>query len=76
MSSRALRRVMIGIATLGLGVTIYLTVVHYAGITVLCSSKGNPCEAVQSSVYSKVLGIPVALLTHHSQISLRVKTSR
>ena len=62
MSSRALRRVMIAIAVLGLAVTIYLTVVHYAGIKVICSSKGNPCEAVQTSVYSKVLGIPVALL--------------
>ena len=49
-------------AVLGLAVTIYLTVVHYAGISVLCSSKGNPCEPVQASVYSKVLGIPVALL--------------
>lgn len=62
MSSRVLRRVMIAIAALGLAVTIYLTVVHYAGISVICSSKGNPCEAVQTSVYSKVLGIPVALL--------------
>ena len=62
MSSRVLRRVMIAIAILGLAVTIYLTVVHYAGIKVLCSSKGNPCEAVQTSVYSEVLGIPVALL--------------
>ena len=62
MSSRVLRRVMIAIAVLGLAVAIYLTVVHYAGIKVICSSKGNPCEAVQTSVYSKVLGIPVALL--------------
>ena len=62
MSSRMLRRVMIAIAVLGFAVTTYLTVVHYAGITVICSSKGNPCEQVQTSVYSKVLGIPVALL--------------
>jgi uncharacterized membrane protein len=62
MSSRALRRVMIAIAVIGFGVAMYLTVVHYAGITVLCSSKHNSCEAVQTSVYSKVLGIPVALL--------------
>jgi uncharacterized membrane protein len=62
MSSRGLRRVMIAIAVLGFAVTLYLTVVHYAGIKVICSSKGNPCEAVQTSVYSKVLGIPVALL--------------
>jgi len=62
MSSRALRRVMIGIALLGFAVAAYLTIVHYAGITVICSAKGNPCEQVQTSVYSKVLGIPVALL--------------
>ena len=59
MSSRVLRRVMIGIASLGLAVTIYLTVVHYAGLTVACTTAHNSCQQVQTSVYSHLLGIPV-----------------
>jgi len=53
---------MVGLAVIGLGVTIYLTVVHYGGFTVLCAAKGNPCAQVQSSIYSEVLGVPVAVL--------------
>jgi uncharacterized membrane protein len=58
-----MRRAMIVITAIGAALTTYLTIVHYAGITVLCTSGGhNSCEAVQTSVYSHVLGIPVALL--------------
>jgi uncharacterized membrane protein len=62
MSMVVLRRVMIALAVIGLALAIYLTVVHYAGITVLCTSKHNSCAQVQASVYSKVAGVPVALL--------------
>jgi len=58
----AVVNVMRVIALLGLGVAIYLTVVHYAGLTVLCTTKNNSCAQVQSSVYSRLAGIPVALL--------------
>ncbi len=62
MSSRALRRTMIALALLGLGIATYLTVAHYAGFKVACTATGNPCQTVQTSVYSQVAGVPVALL--------------
>src|ERR1017187_9154912 len=62
MSSRALRITMISLATIGLGVAAYLTYVHYSGATPVCSIKGNPCSQVQKSAYSKLAGVPVALI--------------
>jgi uncharacterized membrane protein len=50
------------IATLGLGLAGYLTYVHYAGIKIACVQGHDECAAVQSSVYSKVAGVPVAVL--------------
>jgi len=44
----------------GLGVAAYLTWVHYAGISPVCTTGG--CERVQASSYSEIGGIPVALL--------------
>jgi uncharacterized membrane protein len=61
MSNRAIRIVMIVIATIGLGVASYLTYVHYSGIPPLCSAGGS-CLEVQTSVYSKLAGVPVALM--------------
>jgi uncharacterized membrane protein len=61
MSNRALRITMIAIATVGLGVASYLTYVHYSGIQPLCSAGGS-CLEVQTSVYSKLAGVPVALM--------------
>ena len=55
-------RIAIGVLCLiGIGVAGYLTYTHYAGIHVLCLSSGG-CETVQSSVYSKLAGVPVAVL--------------
>lgn len=62
MSARALRIVLIVIATIGLGWATYLTYVHYSGESPFCSIKGNPCEQVQTSVYSELAGVPVALI--------------
>jgi uncharacterized membrane protein len=62
MSARALRLTMIVIATIGLGIASYLTYVHYSGEAPLCSLKGNPCSEVQKSQYSKLAGVPVALI--------------
>ena len=53
---------MIALATIGLGVAAYLTYVHYSGATPVCSIKGNPCSQVQKSAYSKLVGVPVALI--------------
>jgi len=52
---------MIAIATVGLGVASYLTYVHYSGIPPVCSAGGS-CLEVQTSVYSKLAGVPVALM--------------
>src|SRR5271165_796137 len=62
MSGRALRTTMIVLTTIGLGVAAYLTYVHYSGATPVCSLKGNPCSQVQKSEYSKLAGVPVALI--------------
>ncbi len=59
--SRTLRRVMTVLAVIGLGVATYLTYIHYAGINPACTA-GQSCIKVQTSVWSKVGGVPVALL--------------
>jgi uncharacterized membrane protein len=56
-----LRIVLIVLGLIGLGVASYLTYVHYAGIKPACTA-GESCEIVQTSVYSKLAGVPVALL--------------
>jgi len=61
MSSRALRIVLIAITVLGVALASYLTYIHYAEIKPLCTA-GNACIKVQSSIYSKLAGVPVALM--------------
>jgi uncharacterized membrane protein len=53
---------MIALTMVGLGVATYLTIIHYAGITPLCGRNGGGCEIVQTSEYSKLVGVPVALI--------------
>ena len=53
---------MIAIALLGVAVAAYLTYIHYAGIKPLCGRNGGGCEIVQTSEYSKLAGVPVALI--------------
>jgi uncharacterized membrane protein len=48
------------LAALGLAVAVYLTVVHYAHTSPICTTGG--CEKVQHSSYSMLHGVPVALL--------------
>jgi uncharacterized membrane protein len=62
MSARSLRITLVVLATIGLGWATYLTYVHYSGEAPVCSLKGNPCSAVQKSVYSELAGVPVALI--------------
>ena len=61
MSDRALRIAAAVVALAGVAVAAYLTWAHYAGGSVVCVVGGS-CEEVQSSEYSKVLGVPVVLL--------------
>ncbi|HYM54599.1 MAG TPA: vitamin K epoxide reductase family protein [Solirubrobacteraceae bacterium] len=61
MSSRTLRITLIVLGVIGLGIASYLTYVHYAGIKPACTA-GESCTKVQTSIYSKLAGVPVALM--------------
>jgi uncharacterized membrane protein len=52
---------MIALTAVGLGVASYLTYVHYAGIKPACTA-GESCTKVQTSIYSDLAGVPVALI--------------
>jgi uncharacterized membrane protein len=58
---RRLRIAIGAVCLIGIGVAGYLTYTHYEGLKVLCLSSGG-CETVQQSVYSKLAGVPVAVL--------------
>ena len=60
MSARA-RSAVVAIAALGTLISIYLTSLHYSGDLALCVGVGG-CEAVQSSRFSTIGTVPVALL--------------
>lgn len=49
------------LAVPGLAATGYLTYSHYADQVTVCSGIGN-CELVQTSKYSVIAGVPVALM--------------
>jgi uncharacterized membrane protein len=61
MGRRALRITMIALAVLGIGIASYVTYVHYAGIKPACTA-GESCTKVQTSIYSELAGVPVALM--------------
>jgi uncharacterized membrane protein len=56
-----LRRAMIVIGVLGIALASYLVYVHYSGAKPACTA-GQACLKVQTSVWSKVGGIPVSLI--------------
>jgi hypothetical protein len=62
MSERRLRITLLTLTLIGIGVASYLTYIHYAGIKPLCGRNGGGCEIVQTSEYSKLAGVPVALI--------------
>ena len=62
MSARALRITMLVLTVLGIVLASYLTYIHYAGIKPLCGTNGGGCEIVQTSKYSTLVGVPVALI--------------
>jgi uncharacterized membrane protein len=56
---------LLAFAVLGVGVSAYLTTVHYAGIPLVCSTTGVvDCAAVTSSAYSVIPGtaVPITVL--------------
>jgi uncharacterized membrane protein len=48
------------IAVIGLALASYLTEIHYSGAAPICAT--DACEIVQHSTYSKLAGVPVALI--------------
>ncbi|HTU86600.1 MAG TPA: vitamin K epoxide reductase family protein [Solirubrobacteraceae bacterium] len=60
-AERRLRIAICVLCLIGIGVAGYLVYVHYAKIKIICGANGG-CETVQSSVYSKLAGVPVAVL--------------
>jgi uncharacterized membrane protein len=61
MTDRRLRGAILALALVGLCVAAYLTYVHYEDIKPVCGLGGD-CQKVQTSQWSKVGGVPVALL--------------
>ena len=53
--------VMAVLALAGLGISAYLTSVHYADAAPVCAV-GHGCQTVQDSKYAEMAGIPVALI--------------
>jgi uncharacterized membrane protein len=56
-----LRIACAAVATIGLGIAAYLTIVHYTGSSPVCAIS-HGCETVQKSRYAEVAEVPVALL--------------
>ena len=56
-----LRVAVLALSALGLAIAGYLTFVHYADIESVCSI-AHGCQKVQTSEWSELAGVPVALL--------------
>jgi uncharacterized membrane protein len=63
-----LRAAIAAAATIGAAIAAYLTVVHYAHVSPICTTGG--CEKVQHSSYAELAGVPVALLGLVAYIAL------
>jgi uncharacterized membrane protein len=61
MNVAMLRRAMIGLTVLGIALAAYLTYVHYSGTKPACTA-GQSCIKVQTSQWSRLDGVPVALI--------------
>lgn len=60
MTEARLRVAVGSLALVGLALASYLLYIRWTGSALACTTGG--CETVQASSYSKVLGVPVALL--------------
>jgi uncharacterized membrane protein len=61
VSDRLLRLALLSVSALGIGVSAYLTYVHYRPAALICTSAGG-CETVQDSKYAVLAGLPIAVL--------------
>jgi uncharacterized membrane protein len=71
MKSLNITLITIVLALAGAAVSFYLLTVHWGWWLAVCLGVGN-CEVVNTSIYSELLGIPVALLGALTYISLIV----
>lgn len=62
MSESILRGLLALVALVGVLLSAYLTWTHLWGVPPVCVGGGGGCEAVQTSRYSEILGLPVAAL--------------
>jgi uncharacterized membrane protein len=74
VSDRLLRIAALAVSLAGIAVAGYLTYVHYRPAALICTAGGG-CEAVQSSKYAVLAGIPVAILGLAAWISALVLTA-
>jgi uncharacterized membrane protein len=61
IDARSLRVAALVLSLIGIGIAAYLVYVHYDDVQILCTGGGG-CEKVQKSEYSKLAGVPVALI--------------
>ncbi len=66
-----LSRLELILIVLGIGIAGYLTYVKLFGLEPVCGGLGD-CEAVQTSIYSELLGVPVGAWGLLSYIALLV----
>lgn len=52
---------LLPVAMAGMGISAYLSFVHFNGVPLYCEGAGG-CHTVQASEYATLLGVPVALL--------------
>jgi uncharacterized membrane protein len=63
-----------GCASAGIAIAAYLTVLHYAHVSPVCTTGG--CEKVQRSSYAELAGVPVALLGLVAYAAILATTAR
>ena len=73
MSDRLLRVGLFLVSAVGIGVSSYLTYVHYQPGALICTGSGG-CEAVQDSKYAVLAGVPIAVLGLSAWIAVLVLT--
>jgi len=72
MRERYLRWAVAALVLIGAGIAGYLTYTHFKGSPPVCFTNG--CEIVQNSRWSKLFGIPVALLGLLTYLSIFTTT--
>ena len=62
MSEQSTRILLAALSVAGLLMSAYLTWVHFLGVSPICLTGSGGCEAVQTSRYAEIFGVPVAVL--------------